>query len=229
MKQTVINSATKNILTETCGFSCHYTPDKCECFGIIPDEVMKDLGLEEGDNREEDAFYEMEHCSYYDKIRFENKSVFEEQIKHYIDENFKDYKEDEKEIIFEKAIKLECEGGDWTWYLTMTNIANYISKMSKDNNKRKEYVYLLQSDSGTKIGRSYNPKDRTGYLGTKVPFKIKKTEIFQVESMSKTECGLHREYSKYRLEGEWFDLSEAQIKEIREYLKSIVPTQKRIE
>lgn len=58
-------------LEETCGASCYHTPSKCDCFGVIPDDVMEDIGLDAEDNKPEDAFYEIEHCPFYDKCRYE--------------------------------------------------------------------------------------------------------------------------------------------------------------
>ncbi len=84
--------------------------------------------------------------------------------------------------------------------------------------KRKEYVYILHSDFGFKIGRSHEPQIRSRTIGTKTPFVIKKTEIFEVESMSKAENGLHRHFKDFRLNGEWFNLTDLQIVEAREII-----------
>ena len=87
--------------------------------------------------------------------------------------------------------------------------------------KKLEYVYLIKTDHGIKIGKSRSPEKRIHNISTKIPFKIMKSEYFVVENMSKTESSLHTKYKEYRLNGEWFNLTEKQYSEIKETLKPL--------
>jgi hypothetical protein len=82
-------------------------------------------------------------------------------------------------------------------------------------------VYLLLSSYGVKIGKSRTPVTRAKTIGTKLPFKVNKIKAYPVENMTKTELFLHGEYRDYRLNGEWFNLNEKQLKEIDTYLNKI--------
>ena len=81
------------------------------------------------------------------------------------------------------------------------------------------FIYLLHTDHGIKIGKSKKPDTRTKILGTKLPFKIIKKESFPVKNMSESERHLHKKYKECRLNGEWFDLSEKQLEDIRNEIK----------
>ncbi len=232
MEQIVINKDFEKHMSSICGISCYYKPDKCECFGVLTEIEAEEMGFDQYDNLEEDAFYKMEDCPFYNEEKYffnKNSNINREYITKFIKDWFKDIKiskEDIKKHI-DISLALYNEGKDYSRGITISKV--FLSMEKKDNSeKRKEYVYLLHSKHGTKIGRSYNPEIRSRLIGTEVPFKIDKTEIFNVKNMSETERYLHKEYSEYRLNGEWFDLSENKINSIRDYVKSIVPTQKQL-
>jgi hypothetical protein len=81
----------------------------------------------------------------------------------------------------------------------------------KLKNKIQSKTYIMK-DSSTglyKIGRSINPEVRERTLQSEKP-SIKMVKVFE----KNIERQLHSFYSKYRVRGEWFDLTNIQIKYI---------------
>ena len=83
-----------------------------------------------------------------------------------------------------------------------------------DKENEKHYICLAYSEFGVKIGRTNNINKRHNEIAFKLPFKIIKTEYFEVENMYYLETKLHKIYKAYRKNGEWFDLNQNQINEI---------------
>ena len=75
-----------------------------------------------------------------------------------------------------------------------------------------KYIYLFQSlENGYyKIGISKHPQKRILELQTGNSSPIKLIYTFQSEYANKIECTLHRRYSHFRKNSEWFDLSIAE-------------------
>jgi|688.fasta_scaffold170118_2 transcriptional regulator with XRE-family HTH domain len=94
-----------------------------------------------------------------------------------------------------------------------------LDKQESDNDIKKEkQTYLMINDKGhVKIGKSHNPKVRESTLQSEQPC----VKLFAI-SYSDVESELHFKYSKNRIRGEWFDLSDVQINmiiEIYDFLK----------
>lgn len=72
-----------------------------------------------------------------------------------------------------------------------------------------KYIYLIQSqDEGYyKIGTSKYPNKRLLQLQTGNSSPLKLIETYQTEHANQIERALHRRYSHFHKEGEWFDLS----------------------
>ena len=77
------------------------------------------------------------------------------------------------------------------------------------------YVYLVRSEHGIKIGKSINVKSRTRLFEVKLPFPITVEHYAWFEDYSHAERSLHRKYHLKRLEGEWFDLTDADVEHIK--------------
>jgi transcriptional regulator with XRE-family HTH domain len=94
-----------------------------------------------------------------------------------------------------------------------------LDKQESDNDIKKEkQTYLMINNKGhVKIGKSHNPKVRESTLQSEQPC----VKLFAI-SYSDVESELHFKYSKNRIRGEWFDLSDVQINmiiEIYDFLK----------
>lgn len=77
------------------------------------------------------------------------------------------------------------------------------------------YIYLVRSPYGIKIGKAVNVKSRTRLFEVKLPFPITVEHYAWFEDYSFAERDLHRQYHSKRLEGEWFDLSAADVAKIK--------------
>lgn len=96
---------------------------------------------------------------------------------------------------------------------------NDISKIPKTvNYKKPKYIYLFECGHTYKIGVTDNIKRRMHQLDTK-PFEL--TLVTQTKNLIKDaykwEKFLHDTYSEDNLNGEWFYLTESQIKDIKDF------------
>jgi len=85
-----------------------------------------------------------------------------------------------------------------------------------------KYVYLIRSGGNgyCKIGVSNNPENRRKQLQTSNPYILTLENQYETEFANLVEKTLHRRYSHYRTNGEWFDLPiEDQINFINECKK----------
>ena len=78
--------------------------------------------------------------------------------------------------------------------------------------KKKIYLARQENTNLFKIGISKNPKNRILTLQTGNANKIILIETFETKHGFNLETALHQDFYKDRLEGEWFELNENQIK-----------------
>lgn len=82
--------------------------------------------------------------------------------------------------------------------------------------KRQGYVYLIKAENGLyKIGRSNDPANRRKTFGIKLPFKVDFEAIILRDDMVAAECELHERFKHRRVDGEWFDLSNEEVEQIK--------------
>ena len=83
-----------------------------------------------------------------------------------------------------------------------------ISTRNKYNKSNINKTYIIKDDNSGlyKIGYSNNPRHREKTLQAETP-NIKMIKIWNKNIESK----LHKEYSKYRIRGEWFKLTKLQV------------------
>jgi hypothetical protein len=80
------------------------------------------------------------------------------------------------------------------------------------------YVYLIKSPSGHyKIGRAIDPHDRVRTFGVQLPFEVEIIALIQTDDYVRLEKSLHAYFESQRVNGEWFNLSPADV----EYIKSL--------
>jgi hypothetical protein len=79
------------------------------------------------------------------------------------------------------------------------------------------YVYLVWSEHGYKIGKSVNVRQRTRLFSVKLPFPIRVEHFAKFSDYSQAEKTLHDYFHEQRLDGEWFQLSEADIELIKSF------------
>lgn len=82
---------------------------------------------------------------------------------------------------------------------------------------RAGYVYLLYDhESGRcKIGRAKNWQRRAKQFGVDLPFRSSVFHVIRCQDMVSAETMLHQRYSQFRTNGEWYDLTDNHIEEIK--------------
>lgn len=87
------------------------------------------------------------------------------------------------------------------------------------------YIYLVRelSESHVKIGKTRNIKDRVRTFSVKLPFKVETIHELLVKDMHDAEKVLHRHFSRSRVGGEWFELTDDDIDLIKTpaFIKSL--------
>ncbi len=85
------------------------------------------------------------------------------------------------------------------------------------------YVCLIRDmdyDNRYKIERMNHPATDFGRLKAELPFKTQIAYIAETNNVAASERYLHQRYAKHSARGEWFDLDEAQLWEIRRLTSS---------
>lgn len=77
------------------------------------------------------------------------------------------------------------------------------------------YVYVLKSAYGFKIGRTRSIPDRMRTFGVKLPFVYSIYLCAWFDDHIAAESAYHRQFANKRINGEWFDVSEHDIAQIR--------------
>lgn len=93
----------------------------------------------------------------------------------------------------------------------------YAETESKKPKPAPGYIYLIRAvapDNHYKIGLSREPVKRIESMGVLLPFPIEPIHQFPTNHMTKAERQLHGQYADKRLNGEWFALSEQDVRDI---------------
>lgn len=94
---------------------------------------------------------------------------------------------------------------------------NPISQRFDSRGLNTSYVYFIK-ESGKhhiKIGKADDPEQRKKELSTGTPHHHEIVHLIKSETAYKTEKLFHRYFSEKRLTGEWFDLSEKELRWIQ--------------
>lgn len=89
----------------------------------------------------------------------------------------------------------------------------------RDYSVGKIYFIHCPQARAVKIGFSHAPDKRLKALQTAVPFPL--VLLGTISGALAGEKALHREFSKYRLDGEWFKTSKVLMRKIRERLDDL--------
>lgn len=92
------------------------------------------------------------------------------------------------------------------------------SAASEASNGNAGHVYVIRSPYGYKIGKTRTLRDRTRLFAVKLPFPIEVVMTGWFADYSAAERQMHRQFAAKRLEGEWFDLNDSDLKVLRAQL-----------
>ena len=79
-------------------------------------------------------------------------------------------------------------------------------------NKSKSFVYVIKSHLGYKIGKTTNLDNRNYIFNVKLPFEWEFEKIYTVLDCTYIETFLHNKLKNKKINGEWFDLTERDLK-----------------
>lgn len=76
-------------------------------------------------------------------------------------------------------------------------------------------VYMLQGGQWFKIGKSVNPDKRLTQIKLQIPFPVEVVHTIRAADPLKAEAHWHRRFAALRQNGEWFLLTDAEVKEFK--------------
>lgn len=95
-------------------------------------------------------------------------------------------------------------------------LANYPIRKKEPRKTREGFVYLVRGPEGKyKIGRAVNVEDRIKAFGIKLPFDIHLEHVISSDDYRMAEEVLHERFAHRRTDGEWFNLTDEDIAEIK--------------
>jgi hypothetical protein len=83
-----------------------------------------------------------------------------------------------------------------------------------------EYLYLIRCNTFVKIGITNDIDYRLRTLQTGNPYPLAVLATFEFANALPIESRLHKKYSRFRVRGEWFELTDEQVSEIRDVCSS---------
>jgi len=98
-----------------------------------------------------------------------------------------------------------------------------LEKASTENsfidNQRIGYVYLIRHGNRKeyKIGKTYNQIRREGEIRLELPEKVEPIHTIATDDPSGVELYWHNRFSKKRKQGEWFELTEADVRAFKKW------------
>lgn len=102
--------------------------------------------------------------------------------------------------------------------LTFPECADFFGGRKKGfppkRNKTKGYVYLITDGTFFKIGQSITPKKRLAAMRTTSPSELVLLHVIATDDMDTLETRLHSKFSKKNIRGEWFRLTDGDVKYI---------------
>jgi len=102
--------------------------------------------------------------------------------------------------------------------LTWESAINEANKALKKGKDKSGYIYIIQSlteSTNYKIGRAKDAIERIHRLEVKLPFAIDVIHVISCSNRYDAERQMHERYKDRRLNGEWFKLTEEDIRDIK--------------
>lgn len=99
--------------------------------------------------------------------------------------------------------------------------AEDLLRFSADLNVDFGFVYIIKSDFGYKIGMSKSIHDRTRIFNVKLPIQWDFERVYCLKEYKLLEKFLHSKFESKKINGEWFNLSEEDLKLIESFYNCI--------
>jgi ribosomal protein L22 len=117
------------------------------------------------------------------------------------------------ELDGEIELKILCFKTFGSWAFNINNTVTSIPTTEEleqlleiNENENLNFVYIIESQHGFKIGRTKNIDDRGSIFNVKLPFDWHFYNVFAVRKSKKIEKFLHFVLQNYHKNGEWFQL-----------------------
>lgn len=86
----------------------------------------------------------------------------------------------------------------------------------KPKRKTGGYIYFLKADNGlVKIGRAKDLRQRLDHFTAKLPYKLKLVHSIKTDDSVGLEKVFHEKFHDKRKRGEWFELSDSDLQEVK--------------
>lgn len=109
---------------------------------------------------------------------------------------------------------------NFTEIITIKN-AEDLLRFSADLNVDFGFVYIINSDLGYKIGMTKSIHDRTRIFNVKLPIQWDFEKVYCLKDYKLLEKFLHSKFENKKINGEWFNLSEEDLKIIESFYNCI--------
>lgn len=125
------------------------------------------------------------------------------------------------DIIYRQIDFAENEREIWKHPKFKSQIPKKFQFKQKKESSLKQYnggcVYLIREmeQGRIKIGKSKSVENRLKHFGIALPFRIEEVYFIATRNYDELEQHLHKRYAHKRVNGEWFDLNDKDIQEIK--------------
>lgn len=133
--------------------------------------------------------------------------------------NFREIREADEKIALQQGISnsviLSAQRSATEDLLSSLRQNGLLRPKPRKKAKRSSFVYLFQEEHGaTKIGVSSRWRERLKEIDILIPYQTYVVAVIKSDFARQIERELHERYSSRRISGEWFRLSDADIRQI---------------
>lgn len=145
------------------------------------------------------------YCLFDHKETIINKSAFDDLINE-VNFFYSRFNENDFDNIEEQLSDLICRE---------QNEGGFDIPKKKERKIHKGYVYFVGGGGYYKIGKAVDMKERMKFYEIKMPFECKLVHVIKTNDIAKCEKKFHKRFDLNRRNGEWFQLNENDIQEVK--------------
>ena len=124
--------------------------------------------------------------------------------------------ESDAELILSSPLVSEALKDEFRQFLKNPFSYKPRGQKQREPQSREGFIYVLKCGPHYKIGLSQNVDRRVEQLSVTPPFDVELIHTIETDDMFKLESFLHDKFSEKRKNGEWFELTEADVEYIKE-------------